>query len=76
MISGFVVIIRYTSVIAYMKFLDPSFSSVLSRFGKLKCRFGERRGSSCFCLAKILGFNNEGKGRVVPEFLFWLANIW
>ena len=38
-------------------------SSLHSRFNGLKCQFnlGERRGSSSrFCLAKILGVNNEG----------------
>ena len=65
-ISEFVVIIRYTSVIAYMTSLDPLLSSLHSRFDGVKCRFnlGERRGSSSrFCLTKILGVYNEGKGR-------------
>ena len=31
--------------------------------------------SSHFCLANKLGVNNEGKGRFVPEVLFWRANI-
>ena len=63
---------------AYMKFLDPILSFSHSRFDGLKCWFnlGERRGSSSrFCLAKILGVNNEGKGRFVPGFLFLRANI-
>ena len=77
---GFVVIIyiHCTSVKAYMKFLDPTFSSLHSRFDGLKCRFnlGEPQGSSSgFCSAKTLGVNNEGKGSFVPEFLFWQANI-
>ena len=49
-----------------------------SRFDGLKCRFNlwELRGSSSrFCLAKIIGVNNEGKGRFVPIFLFLGANI-
>ena len=60
-----------------MKFLDPIFSFftfIKDKIDGLKCRYnlGEHRGSSSrFCLAKILGVNNEGKGRLVPEFLFW-----
>lgn len=65
-----------TPVIEYMSFLNPPLSSLRSRFDGLKCRLGEGRGSSFrFCLAKILGVNNEGKGRFVPEFLYWQANI-
>lgn len=65
-----------TPVIEYMSFLNPPLSSLRSRFDGLKCRLGEGRGSSFpFCLAKILGVNNKGKGRFVPEFLYWQANI-
>ena len=61
--SGFVVIMRRASVIAYMKFLDPIFRNLEGRL-------------LYFCLAKILGVNNEGKGSwFVPIFLFLRANI-
>ena len=62
-IPGFAVIIRYTSVMAHMKFLDPLLSSLGLRFDGLKCRWYSPR----FCMAKILGVNNEGKGRFVPK---------
>ena len=63
-------------ILAYMKFLDPPFSSLPSRFDGLKCRFGRTSMVfSRFRLAKILWVNNEGKGRLVSEFLFWLAKI-
>ena len=60
-----------------MKFLDMILSFYIHKLDKidgLKCWYnlGEHRGSSSsFCLAKILGVNNERKGRFVPEFLFW-----
>ena len=37
---------------------------------KSNCRVLEMKIS-----VKILGVNNEGKVRFVPEFLFWRANI-
>ena len=56
-------LIRYASVIAYMKFLSPPLRVVMldelkRRFG-ITSRFFFDSSTRCYCLATISGVNNE-----------------